>query len=1478
MKIRHLLCLIPLFIIAFQGLHAQQLKSFSRDSVEFYEELTDMLMDIKKRDAKRFMEREFEPAWYSGRFSNHQKEKLYDIGDEMLSNRMRAYPDFEKYILSIISFVESGQSDQTFDIWTDILQKMMGNRRDKRNFTDFLVTSAHLFRDNTIYESASTQWKADKGTFQLVYDDQVLIKFDNLNLICYTKGDSSIIYDTKGYYEFNSEKWYGDMGKVTWERAGLDPNETYVTFNGYEIRLKSSNYTIDSVMFYNPYFDYPLKGIVREKVRANVDEDNASYPRFESYDKRLLIEDIFENVNYEGGFSMAGGRLLGFGSKEEPALLRFYRKEQEFLVAEASDYTIRSDRIQTQNARIKIYLDEDSIIHPAVQLRFLKDDRMLTLIRDDEGLSQSPFYNSFHKMDMYFEALYWKIDDPVIELGKLFGSTDNTARFESLNFYQETIYDEMMAYGQSHPLVEIKLLTNKLQSERFYLEDLARHMRLPPPQVKHLLLTLSVEGFLIYDIDNDFITVKEKLYDYVSAKAGRQDYDVIIINSNIASANNATLNLLNYDLNIRGVKQVMLSDSNNVSVFPRKGELTVRENRDMTFGGKLTAGKLEYYGSEYTFSYEEFKINLVSVDSMQLWVNKFDDKDRYTKAKTTIQDIRGHINIDHPLNKSGYRDVYNDHPVMTVTKKSYVFYDKYNIQGGVYDRDDFYFQIEPYVMDSLKNFDNDALAFEGSFVSGGILPEFEESLTLQEDYSLGFKRQAPEGGFPLYGGNARFKNEVRLSNEGLQGDGDIEFLTSTSKSELFTFFPDSLTGIAYEFNNNEQGPDLFVPKVKGEDVFVKYEPHNEVLEAHKKRKSLKFFDEQAELHGSLKLTNKGMDGKGVMEFEQSELESEMFTFKERNIDADTAAFRMKSFDLSDLAFKTDNVNASIDFDERVGEFKSNGEESFVEFPANKYICYMDKFKWYMDQDELELEASGERQDMTIDTDLDLAGPNFYSTHPKQDSLSFMAPKARYDMKASKITAQEVPFIDVADARVTPSDGIVVIEKYAKMNTLKEATILANMITKHHQIFEASVNITAKRAYTASGKYNYVDENKMKQTILFSNISVDTTYQTYASGKILEEDHFTLSPNFEYYGEVQMYASNPNLTFSGNTRIIHDCPTIERNWLNFTAEIDPKDIYIPVGEEMKDHRLLEITAGVVVNDDSLSIYPAFLSEKRRKKHPNVIAASGVLYFDKTKQEYQISNEDKLKEVSLPGNYISLNTNECEIYGNGTMDFSADLGQIQVTPIGEAKHRIIQNEFEMNTAMILEFFYNEDALEYMADEIIGHFESEPLDFSKRYYENAMREIIGLEETDKIIADLSLKGSVKRFPKELQKTIFLADVNMFWNHKTRTFQSKGKIGIGNILDKQVYKYVDGHIEIEKKRSGDIIQIYLELDPNNWYFFTYARGIMQVLSSSEKYTEIITETKNDKRKYKHDKGEEPFRYMLSTPKKKKDFLKKFR
>src|SRR5690606_4449669 len=108
--------------------------------------------------------------------------------------------------------------------------------------------------------------------------------------------------------------------------------------------------------------------------------------------------------------------------------------------------------------------------------------------------------------------------------------------------------------------------------------------------------------------------------------------------------------------------------------------------------------------------------DLPNIDSIRIYVDdkKLNDKGQkqQKRVKTVIEDVKGVLEIDSPGNKSGLKKLHR-YPVFTSTKESYAYYDKPQIQGGVYKRDNFGFQLEPFTLDSLDNFNDKTLHFDG---------------------------------------------------------------------------------------------------------------------------------------------------------------------------------------------------------------------------------------------------------------------------------------------------------------------------------------------------------------------------------------------------------------------------------------------------------------------------------------------------------------------------------------------------------------------------------------------------------------------------------------------------------------------------------------------------------------------------------------------------------------------------------------------
>ena len=128
--------------------------------------------------------------------------------------------------------------------------------------------------------------------------------------------------------------------------------------------------------------------------------------------------------------------------------------------------------------------------------------------------------------------------------------------------------------------------------------------------------------------------------------------------------------------------------------------------------------------------------------------------------------------------------------------------------------------LEPFSIDSLDNFSKEGLEFEGEFVSAGIFPTFNETLRLQPDFSLGFIRETPPEGYDIYGDKGKFTSTIDLSNQGLRGDGTIDYLTSKSESTKWIFLPDSTIGLAEKFELKPQVSGVEYPSVKGVGIDV----------------------------------------------------------------------------------------------------------------------------------------------------------------------------------------------------------------------------------------------------------------------------------------------------------------------------------------------------------------------------------------------------------------------------------------------------------------------------------------------------------------------------------------------------------------------------------------------------------------------------------------------------------------------------------
>jgi hypothetical protein len=160
----------------------------------------------------------------------------------------------------------------------------------------------------------------------------------------------------------------------------------------------------------------------------------------------------------------------------------------------------------------------------------------------------------------------------------------------------------------------------------------------------------------------------------------------------------------------------------------------------------------------------------------------------------------------------------------------------------------------------------------------------------------------------------------------------------------------------------------------------------------------------------------------------------------------------------------------------------------------------------------------------------------------------------------------------------------------------------------------------------------------------------------------------------------------------------------------------------------------------------------------------------------------------------------------------------------------------------------------------------------------YNTFLANLTKEEDYKRLKSDLELLGKFKKLPEELERSLMIADVTLYWDSVNKSYVSTGNIGLAAIGKNQVNKTVKGKIEFTKKRNGDEITVYLELTENDWYFFNYRNRVMGVLSSDINFNDKIREALQSGQEMKRVKElAKGYSYALSTERKKREFLRKF-
>jgi hypothetical protein len=1306
--------------------------------------------------------------------------------------------------------------------------------------------------------------------------DGPIIKFEKVSLNFSTPFDSAFLKNTKGSVSLFDNTFVGSGGTFDWSPAGLGSDSVFFELKDYNFKVNKPEIKAEQgKLTYVGKVPGKVDGIFEFKSVKHKDEASSAYPRFMSFQSNIPFLGFGDDkIKYQGGFALSGKKIFSSSLNNEVARLEVFGETDKKIEAMALQFEFQDSVILSRNARIKVFQGNDSIFHPSAQMRYHYGKKQLVISRSKGQLKNSPYSSSFFNVDFDADYLKWDLKSDSMNIFVAGGRSQAPMVIESIDFYDPNDYQLLGGIGFTfHPLGLVANYAIKNGVREFYADDLAISSRRKPEDIRSAMMFLADKGMINYDPAWGRVKIKDKTLHVYNSYKNETDYDNLKIHSVVDGPANATMNFAKSYMTVRGVEEFKVSDSLNVLIKPDSSTITLLKDRDIKFDGKITAGNFEINGKDFLLKYDSFFINLNHIDSIRFYITEVNAKGQQIRRRvnnamvgadstaaaagglTNTTKSSGTLYINRPDNKSG-RTREPHFPRLDASAGGVIYFDRNEVLSGAYDRSVF-FVVPPFKLDSLSDADPAAINFEGTFVSSGMFPSFREKLHTMPDKSLGFVHGIPEKGYQLYKGDGKIYGGMSLDNSGIRATGRIDYLAASVESKDFVFYPDSVIGKGSigELKEFQLGTVLF-PQANLTDFSMKWLPKQDKFNLKNTKDPFNLYNSTAQFNGALTLSKKGVAGEGRLITRGSELTSKEMIFSSKDFGARHARFVVNTTNPDKPALAGDDVRMKFNLAQNYADVSPEiSGTAAIEFPYAQFKTSITDARWDLNTQKIT---------MTKDKDTPLEDSYFYTTRKELDSLVFNAARAEYDIASQQLKVSGIPYIVVADAKITPENNEVLILENAKIGQLKNTTIVLDTLNGFHRLTDGVVDIVSRKEFSGYATYQYVnavnDTFAIKMTDFhLEDIAQETksrkrdqelvaNQQTVADGAVTEKDAIILAPRIFYKGDMVMYATRPALELRGHVKL--DLKKIKNynTWLKYEQSGDEKEVYLDFDKSTTEEGR-KADAGLHFGSDN-NLYITFVYDKKQPDDEDFFLPSGSLFYDKETGEFKIEDRQKAAGEKLSGKVFAYNEDKQEVRFEGPVTFFKGLKDFNLTATALGSGNLETNDIKMNSFIMTDMNLPSTIYDLMARSIQEVIKNEGApealgDQTELLYKIA--DIVG-ERVAKDYEAKSLQNyvSLGTIP-QLAKPIVFSQANLKWAPKQKAFYSQGNLGISNMGKYDINGAFEGFMEIRKNEDGaPVFHVFFKASPESWFYFGFEDNRLMVHSSLQPFNDIVAKKTN--------------------------------
>lgn len=1301
-----------------------------------------------------------------------------------------------------------------------------------------------------------------------------LIVFDKVTLNFATPFDSAFLKNTKGSFSLFEKKFSGEGGTFDWSSAGLSADSVYYELKGYGFdATKPALKSEQGQLTYRGKIPNKVDGIFEFKSMRRRDSVSSSYPAFVSYLSNIQLLGLSENISYTGGFALSGNRIHSSSVFGEPSFLEVDGEHEKMFTARSKKFEFKDSLITSPGAELEIMMGNDSIYHPSVQLWYDFGKQKLSLAKEKGYFKNAPFSSSYFKVDFSTDVLRWDLKSDSLNLFTSGGRSMDPMVIESVDFYHPDDYRLLAGKGFTFHALGMLVsyaLTNGVRE--FYADNVADYYGKPVSEVHMAMTFLGEKGMIEYNVTKRTVKVKDKAFHVYDSRKGAVDYDNLKIHSIVDGAANATINFPQRYMQVRGVEEFNLSDSLNVIITPDSSVIKILQNRDIKFNGKIVAGNFEINGKDFTIKYDSFFVNLNRIDSIRFYVTEVNARGQTVRRRLNNAMVgadsvaaaaggldgttksSGTLFISRPDNKSGKLKI-PTYPRLDATAGGVIYFDRREVLGGAYDRSVF-FVVPPFKLDSLNDADPGAISFEGTFVSSGMFPSFKGALHTMPDKSLGFTHAIPKTGYPLYQGDGKIVGAMSLDNAGIRATGRIDYLAASVESQDFVFYPDSVVGKGSvgELKEKQYGTIIY-PQVTLPEFKLNWKPKQDRFVLNNISDPFNFYNSTAQFNGEIIVSKKGVSGRGDLNTRGSISKSNDYNFSAKDFSARHASFEVQTDNPEKPALAGEDVRLKFNLDQNIAIISPEiAGVAAIEFPYAQFKTSIPEARW---------DLSTQKIVMSKDPNVPIEDSYFYTTRKELDSLNFNAEKAEYDIKSQQLKVSGVPYIIVADAKITPENNEILILENAKIGRLTNTTIVIDTLMSYHLLTEGVVDIISRKEFSGNATYQYVNSINDTFAIKLTNFhledipvnpkkkrqSYEATQETVAEGSVKVSDSMVLAPRIYYKGDMVMFATRPALQLRGYTKL--DLKKIGgyNTWLRYDQSGDETDFFLDFDNALTEEGR-KPDAGLYFAADN-SLYITFVSDKKDLNDESFFLPGGSLFFNKETGEFIIEDQLKATGEKLTGKVFAYNEEKQEVRFEGKVNFFEGSKSFQLVAAALGSGSLETNEIKMNSFIMMDANLPPQAFQIMAADILEVIKNEGVaeealgDQTELLYKIA--DLVG-ERTVQDYEQRSLQAYVPLASiPQLALPLAFSTVNLKRSQSLKSFYSDGLLGLSHIGRNDINVAYEGFLEIRKNEDGGpVFNLFFKASPDSWYYFGFEDNRMLVHSSNTAFNATIAKKTN--------------------------------